>query len=566
MKPLSRKLALAVAVLIVAVVLVSHTCSTFLYSRVIQTCHEATVDMVVRLTAQGVRVQDRAQRMVEDRLDEKMCKAMGLFQAAYDRRHGDLTAIDLAAIAEAVGGGVDLFVLDQSWTVVHTNFPKDLGLVIGTGDFLVFLKEVLDSGKYVSDRPMLSSHDGMKKFAYQATSDKKFLLEVGVALRLHDDLFEDIAFTTLSKNIVGEGSQIQDVELYAQQHSAKFVSINSNIAPDLAGVRLATATEAVQAGAPRSVSEGGHHYHYFPVASGPGEQTKRVVELTENSSVWDNLLLRHLETLTVAHLLLVALGIAFSLWIAKRLVAPLAQLSTAVRKIAAGDLDTVVPKVSRDEVGLLAADIDGMRQNLLELITHLGSANEELSHSYHIIIRAFFKALKHNESSTAEHSLRVNRLAMALGRRAGLTHEQLEQLEWGSLLHDIGKLAIPNAIIRKNGPLTPEERLVIETHPVIAFEMLKDATFLGDALLVSLHHQEWYDGTGYPHRLKGEEIPLLARICTVADAYEAMTTDRSYRRGLSHDEAKTELQQKSGTQFDPAIVLLFLSLAPNEYA
>ena len=554
------------AALIVAVVLVSHICSTYLYSRAVQSSHEATVNMVVRLTAQGVRVQDRAQLLVEDRLDEKMCKAMGLFQAAYDTHNGDLTAIDLTAIAEAVGGGVDLFVLDQRWTVVHTNFPKDLGLVIGSGEFLLFLKEVLDSGAYVSDRPLLSSHDGMKKFAYQATSDKKYMLEVGVALRQHDDLFEDIAFPTLAKNIVGEGSQIQAVELYAQQHSAQFVNLNSHQTPNLSGVRLATATEAVLAGAPRSIREGGRHYHYFPVASGPGEQAKRVVELTESSSIWDQMLLRHLEALTLAHLLLVSLGIALSLWLARSLVGPLARLSSAVRKIAAGDLDTVVPKVSSDEVGLLAADIDGMRQNLLELITHLGSANEELAHSYNIIIRAFFKALQHNESSTAEHSLRVNRIAMALGRRAGLSHEQLEQLEWGSLLHDIGKLAIPNSIIRKNGPLTPEERLVIETHPVIAFEMLKDATFLGDALLVSLHHQEWYDGTGYPHRLKGEDIPLLARICTVADAYEAMTTDRSYRRGLTHDEAKAELQQKSGTQFDPAIVRLFLSLAPNEYA
>jgi HD-GYP domain-containing protein (c-di-GMP phosphodiesterase class II) len=129
------------------------------------------------------------------------------------------------------------------------------------------------------------------------------------------------------------------------------------------------------------------------------------------------------------------------------------------------------------------------------------------------------------------------------------------------VLHDVGKIGISDRILQKPGPLTPEERRVMEEHPLLGYEMLRDVAFLsGEGLAVVRNHHERWDGTGYPSGRAGEEIPLEARVLAVADAFDAMTSDRPYRRALSHGEALAEVERCAGTQFDPAIARLFLEL------
>ncbi|MBI4804758.1 MAG: HD domain-containing protein [Desulfovibrio sp.] len=565
-RPLSRKLATLVVATIVVVVAMAHVFSSRLFDTMTKESHDATVAMIVRLVEQGVRIQDNAQKLLEERMADKMKKAMGLLHESYENNPGNPRGMDLEGVIASAGGGMDLFVVDLSHTVVHTNFAKDLGLVIGEGDFALFLDGVLASGEYVLDRPILSFNDGIKQFAYQATKDRKFILEVGAPFRPSEGFHDILAFQNLARNIVGNASYVKSLEIFAQHHSTNFLNVNDTSSLLPPGARLAAATQAVQQGQQQMAAEDGRHFHYIPIAVDAGQPAKRVVELEMDDSNWAALRLRHVQMQVLVYAMLVLVGIAFSLWVAREVVRPISQLSTSVRKIAAGDLGTEVVAASNDEVGLLSQDINAMRKSIAELLEKLETANENLAFSYDVTIRAFLNALKFNESSTAEHSLRVNKVAMAIGRQMGLNQDQLTQLEWGSLLHDIGKLAIPNSILRKTGPLTQEELAIVRTHPAIAHEMLKEATFLEDALLVSLHHQEQFDGMGYPHGLAGTDIPLLARICTVADAYEAMTADRAYRRGRCHEEAVTELTRLSGTQFDPDIVAVFLSISRAEYS
>lgn len=561
----ARKIALLVIAILIGAVGLAHVFSNLLLGRVVEQSRAETLDLAARLVTQGVEVQDRALALVEQRMDERMRRAMALLQKAYAKNPEGAERIDLDGIVRAVGGGVDLFVLDRDFVVTHTNFAKDLGVNIAVGDFARFLEGVLASGQYVSDRPILSLHDGMKKFAYQATPDRRRILEVGMALRPEQEGVSGLAFDRLAAGIVKAVPSIAGVDLLAQHH-VDFFSVNRGVYLRLQGPRLAAAAAAVEDGERRMASQDGRDYHYIPLERGQGQPAHQVVELVFDNSGWAELRSRYARAQTLGHLLLAVAGVAAAALAARRLVRPVAQLSRSVRAIAAGDLDTPVPALSGDEVGLLARDVDRMRSGLAELLARLEAANEELAQSYDITIRAFFKALKHNESGTAEHSLRVNRIAMRLGRALGLSQEQLTHLEWGSLLHDIGKLAIPNEIILKRGGLTDREREVVRSHPQLGFEMLKDATFLGEALGVALHHQERFDGSGYPHGLSGRDIPLLARVCAVADAYEAMTADRSYRAGRSHAEALAEIRQKAGSQFDPGIVTVFLGFRAEDCA
>ena len=160
------------------------------------------------------------------------------------------------------------------------------------------------------------------------------------------------------------------------------------------------------------------------------------------------------------------------------------------------------------------------------------------------------------DTYTGSHSTRVAELSAWITHRLGLDREQIELTRLAASLHDLGKLAIPEEILQKPGPLSDPERLVLQRHPEIGHRMLESLGVDPVAEWVLHHHERW-DGTGYPHRLRGEEIPLGARIIFVADAYDAMTSDRAYRGRLTPREAIEELERCSGTQFDPEIVAAF---------
>jgi diguanylate cyclase (GGDEF)-like protein/putative nucleotidyltransferase with HDIG domain len=166
------------------------------------------------------------------------------------------------------------------------------------------------------------------------------------------------------------------------------------------------------------------------------------------------------------------------------------------------------------------------------------------------------KAVDARDAYTGEHSAEVGELAARIAARMGLDADETELIRLAGSLHDVGKLAIPEEILRKPGPLNEAERVVLERHPQIGHRML-DSLGVEPVATWVLHHHERWDGAGYPHRLAGDDIPLAARILFVADAYDAMTTERVYRGRLTHEHAIRELERCAGTQFDPGVVAAF---------
>ncbi|OII62081.1 metal-dependent phosphohydrolase [Streptomyces sp. CC53] len=169
-------------------------------------------------------------------------------------------------------------------------------------------------------------------------------------------------------------------------------------------------------------------------------------------------------------------------------------------------------------------------------------------------IRALVQAVDLKDTYTRGHSERVGRASELIGRELGMDEARLETVRFAGTLHDVGKLGVPTRILRKDGPLTPEERRIIELHPEYGHEMVRGIGFLGEARAAILHHHERLDGTGYPYGLRGAEIPELARVVAVADAFDAMTSTRSYRRSRPVAAALQELARCAGSQFDPAVV------------
>ena len=184
--------------------------------------------------------------------------------------------------------------------------------------------------------------------------------------------------------------------------------------------------------------------------------------------------------------------------------------------------------------------------------------HEELEESYLQTVLALANAIDARDSYTGGHGERLAVWATAVARELSCSEEEIELVRWGALLHDVGKIGVPDHILLKPGPLNDEERAVMQRHPEIGAEIVEPVKRLQAVAPIICHHQERWDGTGYPAGLKGEQIPLAARILAVVDAYGAMTDERVYRKARSHEEAVKELRRNAGTQFDPQVVEAFL--------
>ena len=174
-------------------------------------------------------------------------------------------------------------------------------------------------------------------------------------------------------------------------------------------------------------------------------------------------------------------------------------------------------------------------------------------------IGALAEAVDKRDPFTSKHSHRVKQIAVDIGREMRVSEGELEALEWGGLLHDVGKIGVPDDVLLKQERLTREERMIMNAHPVLGAQIIAPVTKLAPELPIIRHHHEWYNGSGYPDRLIGDEIPKLARILHVADAFEAMTAARPYRMTpLTPEQALAELRKFAGIQFDPTVVDAFV--------
>ncbi len=217
-----------------------------------------------------------------------------------------------------------------------------------------------------------------------------------------------------------------------------------------------------------------------------------------------------------------------------------------------------------------AAEVVALRRRNEELAAALRVQNlrlEEIARERtEALLQGFVGTLDARDSGTQWHSQRVARYARCLAAHLGISEPELGVIERGSLLHDIGKIGVPDRVLLKEGALTSEEWRQMQEHPQLGWDLLQTVDYLRVASSVVLHHHERWDGTGYPSGLSGEGISIGARVFQVVDAYDAMTTDRPYRRSTTHDLACLELVRWSGTQFDPAVVKAFLAVPYEEWA
>ncbi len=247
----------------------------------------------------------------------------------------------------------------------------------------------------------------------------------------------------------------------------------------------------------------------------------------------------------------IILSILMGWIVAKGINRPLNRLILGVREVGRGNLDFKVLVKSKDEIEELAKAFNSMTDGLR-------NAQGKLQQYYLETVKSLAKAIEAKDFYTRGHSERVAQYAVAIAKRLNFSAEELQLMEDVCILHDVGKIGVPESILGKPGPLSDEEYEIIKKHPGIGEEILKNVEYLKPGLSVVSDHHERPDGKGYPRALKADEINVLTSIVSVADAYDAMTSDRPYRKALAQDKAVSLIRENVGTQFDERVVKAFI--------
>ena len=304
------------------------------------------------------------------------------------------------------------------------------------------------------------------------------------------------------------------------------------------------------------------------VAGGPGTEilspwTVRTTNLGYVGTVGSTAgLLADTNQLRIILVTLFLAGVLFTLaigiWLARRITRPVHRLVEATRLVSAGDLEHQASVTTHDEIGELTDSFNQMTRSLKEKSASLRTTMTQLQDTYLMTIEALAAAVEARDPYTHGHTRRVEDYALIMANALGCSEVEINALRRASVLHDIGKIGIEDAILRKQARLEPDEALRMQKHPVIGVDMLKGIDFLDPVLPLIRHHHERWDGNGYPDELRADEIPLGARILAVADAVDAMTSDRPYRAARTFEYAKTEILKGSATHFDPEVVTAFI--------
>lgn len=253
-------------------------------------------------------------------------------------------------------------------------------------------------------------------------------------------------------------------------------------------------------------------------------------------------------------------GLVGSLFLSNQLTRPVRELARGVEEMKRLGKTPALKIYSMDELGRLTASFNEMASLVIDQREKLAAYAHEIEQAYVATVKILAAAIEARDPYTLGHSTRVAQLATALAKEAGLSPEEIELIEIACLFHDVGKIRIPDSILHKQGQLEPQEILEMKKHPEYGSEILSKAPCLYKYIPAVRHHHEWYDGHGYPDRLSRNEIPLSAAIIALADSFDAMTSDRPYRKALGIEEALEVITKYSGKQFHPELASLFIKM------
>ncbi len=496
--------------------------------------------------------------------------------------------------------GFNLYVIDTNNIIIRGTDATDIGLNFALwSDFVKTLDKIRAKKAFYSDRIDVSVRKSeMHKYAYLPSNDGKYVFEVGVQMDQYNEALRGCGFDKIGVDIAGKFDFVNSVVMY--NYEGKGYVSNSTGAATISAAHKPYFEEAMSTMKTVEVEgeQAGHPviYRYVPyqIMDAVGYNQKNVIEIVYDQE-WlrENLkknIINIVGFITGGSIVAVLLGI----YVGGKLTQPIEKFTVATQQLAVGNFNVHTDVRSNDEFKILSHYFDNMassvrdfleeryryekrlkkknkeiytqKEEITSLYEETTAMNEELENlltenenGYFETVRALANAVEAKDAYTGGHCERVMEYSLGIAETMKVGYQEIRDLRFGSILHDVGKIGIAEEILNKSGKYTSEEYEIMKRHPLIGYEILEEVHFLERGRRIVLEHHEWMDGKGYPRGIKGEDIDLLSRIVCVADAYDAMTSNRPYRhRTFSQQEAINELIANKGSQFDPKVVDAFI--------
>ena len=500
---------------------------------------------------------------------------------------------------------IDLYIIDQNNNVVSTTDPKEIGYNFNSfKDFTTYLNSVRIGKKFESSRISISIIEGkLKKFSYLPSNDGKYIFETGMLIDDKLPFMKGTGFDNFDESVTNDNNFVDRVNLYdytGTSYKKDSNGVNFSVDPDMkkyftTAIRTNKTVEVV-----RKIAGKNFYYQYIPYEfiGGTGNSKNNAIEVIYNENTLNQLLKYYIKTIILVVFTGVIIAGAYDFYKARRITKPIEAITEGIKQIGEGNFNYQITIESNDELSLLAAQLKKMTNEIKVLLevrntieNDLEVKNKEISSQkeeiellyketisinkeleqllhkntkwYFETVRALANAIEVKDMYTGSHCERVMEYSMVIAEALDLNEEEKHALKFGSILHDIGKIGISELILNKADKLTDIEYDLIKKHPEIGNKILVNLNFLDESRSIIYEHHERIDGKGYPRGLMGDEINKLAKIVCVADAFDAMTSTRSYRTPMSDEDAFKELLRNKGTQFDCETVDAFLKCFPN---
>lgn len=470
---------------------------------------------------------------------------------------------------------MDLYVIDRNYTVVASTNSNDIGLNFRPySDFTRYMDKVVQEDSFAGSRISLSLNgSNLTKYCYLPSGDGSYIFETGTLIDPRLLELKTSTFDNFETAVVQENDFIDRVILYdylGVSYKKQEAGLNYRV-DEARAAAFAQAKDSLRTVETQGIFQ--NHkaiFQYVPyqLVNAAGLNEINVIEIIYNEQSLRQSLFRNLLVSTILVIAAACIAGTYGTYRSRTITRPIQAIASGIQKIARGDYNLSLDIRSSDEFALLGKKVEQMAAEIRKLLEErtriqrdLENSLQENANSYFETVRALVNAIEVKDSYTRGHCERVMDYSMAIGRAMRLSEQELHDLRFGSILHDIGKIGIPEHILNNTGSFDPQEFEIMKRHPAIGDKLLESLHFLDNSRKIVHEHHERVDGTGYPRGLKGDEIGQLSKIVSVADAYDAMTSERPYRKAvMPSKDAVRELQKQAGTQFDGHIVTVFAEL------
>lgn len=535
-----------------------------------------SVDLMVKGVQENLLSMDKLYIALEMYVDTRLKQAIDQMNDVYEK--GDLNQAEIERI-QADYDHVNLYVINSDNIIIMSTLEKDLNLDFNQYSlYSEFFNGLRDSKEYISDRTSIGLEtDQLTKYSYQSTADGHFILDASYDIQSFDYLLEGNSFLDYSSEIMMATNYVIELELYEAYNDIeeRLLTIYSmDKLDEMRAVEEAKSTGKIT----RYTEYDGVHtiktiYIPFVIEHKNGTDTIFIYKLTYT----DKLVLKNYNETYITTGLLFFIGtlifISLSQYYNIKTLRPISKLLISFESVRGKNFDVQLEPEGSKPVKDAIVTFNEMVESIRTLLGDKEKIENDLrqhlrqsEQGYVNTVTAMANAIDAKDNYTGGHCERVMKMSLLVAEYMSLSDHQVKDLKYASLLHDIGKIGINDAILNKEDAFTDEDYEMMKQHPEIGYRILLDVEFLEEANKAILYHHERIDGLGYPHGLKGDDIPYLGRLLCITDAFDAMTSKRIYKSTvMTVREAFVELEKYSYKQFDSKLVYQFKRAYENSY-